>query len=237
MQGSHTLAVAAGLSLVAASFTGPAPAVAQEGIPFSSGFTAPRGWPGDLGAGAFCAEVRELALDEADGLALEHRHILALSRTRERPVSVVAAVVDAPAMEIVAAIEDFGRYPQMTPVIARGEATWAAEGGIAGTGEIALPGPLPDLDLSLAGGTVSYAGPAGETWQTHFSALPEGSSVRSMAGCWSVEPYDEDGARSLVTFGIVVDLGTPMPGMVVSWAAGRALPELIMGLRAEVERR
>ena len=154
------------------------------------------------------------------------------------PEATVQAVVDAPPEKVWAVVSDCANYKTTMPSIAestqvRVEKPTAADGDAV---EVKLcrvvadlPFPFPDL-MSVTRGVHRIE--PGKRWQRQWK-LVEGDYVRN-EGEWRLEPFGDDGKRTLVTYVILAQPKIALPDSLVAAIEEGRLPEMMRNLRRKL---
>jgi ribosome-associated toxin RatA of RatAB toxin-antitoxin module len=150
------------------------------------------------------------------------------------PEATVRAVVDAPPEKVWAIVSDCGNYKTNMPNILESKqvsSTMTPEGEIRECRVVAdLPFPFPDLVSHTRG--VHTIEP-GKRWQRTWKLL-DGDYERN-SGIWRVEPFGDDGKRSLVTYVLDAKPKVPLPSSIIKAISFGKLPEMIENVRKKVK--
>ncbi len=181
-------------------------------------------------AGAQPVEAPKLSAADRQKLEASGVVVRELKPTDNRGVSAVAlGVVDAPPDEVWPVVRDcehFSKFLPSTKASARKE----EHGDSVCFDEISLPFPLTNLWADTK--SVARQEPAGH-YQREWTLVR--GTYRRNRGAWTVVPWGEAGAQSLVSYFIDSDPSMAVPDFLLRSAQTGSLPQVIAGLRKRVE--
>jgi len=139
----------------------------------------------------------------------------------------VAGTVHLPVDRVLEILQDCEGFSRWFPDLH--EVRTVGPGRCAGRTD--LPWPLPDRTWVLQTTSTQRAD---HSWDLAFAYVRGSGNLIAMEGRWQVEEAAGGGTR--VVYEASVDLGLPVPDVLVAWATRRVLPEVLAGLEAHGER-
>jgi len=135
----------------------------------------------------------------------------------------VAGVIDAPVDEVVDVILDFDGASSWFPDLVESEAM--PDGSFRARSD--LPWPFADRYFCLRTDQVKSVD--SDIVRIDFGYVDGSGNIADMSGYWEVSP---ESAGSRVEYFVDVDLGIPIPNVLLRWGTARVLPVVITGLEA-----
>lgn len=144
----------------------------------------------------------------------------------KNPRLVVRGVLDSPPESVWGVIEDVDRYTEFMPRVKVSQVV-SREGEVVITrSTIEMPFPLKNLTARIRG--VHTIVP-GERYQREWSLI-EGD-YHENTGSWTMVPFDEAAARTLVLYRILVVPRIPIPSRLRNIAQQKTMPDIVERLR------
>ena len=142
------------------------------------------------------------------------------------PRAIVWAVIDAPPERVWPLIDEVNRYERIMSGVKR--ATELSRDGdvVRAKVTVGLPFPLPDLTSVTE---AHHSVVPGERWVRRWRLL-EGD-YQENTGSWTLVPFEEDPARTLVRYRLLAVPRIPIPGRIQRLTQSRAFPRLMEQLR------
>lgn len=162
---------------------------------------------------------------------LEQGGILADARRGELIVLEVAGVIDAPIDAVWEVVWDFGSASQWVPdmeetrVVERGDAWFTADAVTA------LPFPLRNRAYRIR---VERARAPAHARASQWENVPGHGNINVLKGYWYLEPWGEDGQRTLARQVTHADFNLAIPDALIARGARRELPATMEALRRRV---
>ena len=146
----------------------------------------------------------------------------------------VIGVLEAPAEQILAIVDDFGSYTEFMPDSAVSE--------VVGTdGEYRLchgvtdtPWPVEDREYTLRVTSGPQTVDGMEVLVNTWTYVPDSGNIANTEGYWILVPWGDDGTSTLVRYFTIADMGIPLPEFLVTWASEDMLPGYLEALRGRI---
>ena len=148
----------------------------------------------------------------------------------------VVALVDAPPEKVWGAIDDYEVQKEWVPDMMENSKVLRTEGKYkicrSGTD---LPWPLANRVYNLkvwnrremVGGVESYV--------SSYTFVEGSGNINEMDGYWLLQPWDDDGQKTLVRQYTIVDFGISIPKAFIKSGTNKRLPNVMKALRQRVE--
>ena len=148
----------------------------------------------------------------------------------ETPKAVVKAVIDAPPAKVWKLVSDCSRYTKTMNRVKSSKLISQSGDTVICETVIDMPFPFSNLKGRTKAKHVVTPKRMSRSWSLikgdyHFNN-----------GSWVVEPFDEQGTRSLVTYSIHAEPTTTIPDWVRNKAQKKTLPGIIKRLRKEAKK-
>ena len=148
----------------------------------------------------------------------------------------VIALVDAPADRVWNAIDDYDVQKEWVPDMMDNSKVLRTEGKykICRTGTD-LPWPLANrvYELKVWNRRQSVGGV--ESYVSSYTYVEDSGNINDMDGYWLLQPYGDDGQKTLVRQYTIVDFGISMPKAFIRSGTNKRLPNIMKALRRRVE--
>ncbi len=149
----------------------------------------------------------------------------------EVPAATLQAVVDAPPEQVWRIVSDCGGYQKSMPRIAASKELSREGDTVICEVTADLPFPLADLTAKTR---AEHAVVPGKKWSRTWT-LEEGD-YHENRGSWTLTPFDEDPARTLVQYRVQAKPKVPIPQSLARSFQTRALPDVVKRLREATAR-
>lgn len=165
---------------------------------------------------------------------LEAGEILVQIVGQERPISDTLAIIDAPADQVLAAIEDFDHYTDFMPDFDESEIV-GQEGDVTLCRMVVdTPWPMEDRRLTVRARSGPLQIDGIDVLFSDWDYVEGSGNMVDTEGYWLLLPWGDDGQRTLVRYYLIADIGTWIPEFLINWANERMMPESIVALRERV---
>lgn len=165
---------------------------------------------------------------------LNNGEILVDMSDGEPPVGEAIGVVDAPPARVLAIIANFPGQTAWLDDLESAEV-------VGQDGEFELchgvtdtPWPMNDRTWTIRVWNGEMEVDGMQAWVSAWDYVPDSGNLANTEGYWLLIPWGDDGSKTLVRHHLILDLGTPLPDFLLSWATETMLPTRIQGLRSQI---
>lgn len=180
-------------------------------------------------AGSFCNASRE-ALSTLDGeeIAVSLREV----EGSDAKEGCALGVIDAPAEQVFAVLDDPGSFGEFMPHVELSEVEEAAGGVVLNHQVLDLPFPIRNRHYTVRLESRPPAPELPDRWEITWSYVPGSGNVNENEGAWTLLRLSAE--RTLAAYRVHTDPG----GLIPKWALNRitrkTLPDVIRAIRRRV---
>lgn len=173
--------------------------------------------------------IRELSSDEVAEL-MEGGTLRALRRGEPLRAEVIG-LIRAPVGELAPILTDYPNIPEWAPATTDIEIVGAGDGCTYIEGVTRLPWPITNRTWRMCSRSEWGRVDGQDAFVYRFDYVHGTGNIDESFGFWVLYPLPEQPEWTYVRYVVNADPGIAIPPAVISWATGRALPDLIEGLR------
>jgi hypothetical protein len=151
------------------------------------------------------------------------------------PIGDVLAVIDAPVERVAEVILDFDHWDEFIPNMSEAQVVERVDDGtLLCAGVTDTPWPMDDRSWTIRATYQATQLDGVDVWVSGWDYVPGSGNLEDTEGYWLLVPWGADGSRTLLRYYLVVDLGTWVPDVLLSWGTENLLPDIVEGIRTRL---